>query len=167
MESRYIVFTSKRSTWKRFIFRVQTSGILATKSPFFSLLPCWPLISGLVGVQLGSLRFISDVNKEILCSINRERTLFSHLKVTPHDAMSLAIYFLKRQLTKIKSRKLFLERHLPMNFVNWLRKVVLQNHRLFCSKFHQWKNSECKFQTCIQKFLLQRDQTSSAIQHSE
>ena len=54
-------------------FFKKRSGILATKSSFFSL-SCWPLSSP---VWNSNLRFISNVNKEILCSINRERRYHS------------------------------------------------------------------------------------------
>ena len=78
------VFTSKR-TWTRFILRVQTSGILATKSPFF--LSCWPLISGLVEVQD---LYLMWTKKSFVASTEKEP--FFHTWRW-NEAMSLPIYF--------------------------------------------------------------------------
>ena len=126
-----------------------------------------------------SPRFISNVNKEILCSINRERTLFFTLEgemkqchwqsilgssqkhissLVSSKKSEFQCHLSYRNRSKSRNRNMYSKA--PSNhFLKTYSKSLAKSQK---SEIPSVKNSECKFQTCIQKFLLQRDQTSSA-----
>ena len=149
---------------KAFYFESSDVWYFGNKESFFSLMLTSHLRFG------RSPRFISNVNKEILCSINRERTLFSHLKVKWSNVIGNLFWEAHKNIFQVLSpqrnrnfnvichkeiaqnREIEIctqKRHLTI-FLK--RKVkVLQNHRN--QKFHQWKILSASFKLAYKSFF--------------